>query len=305
MIIEVPSSISPLGISFGNIGISIEAFRTVVKASLSDNVEIKFDVSMHKDDKSVISSILSNIWRSLSEGYNLKKKVRFSVKDYIPLHVGLGSLESIAIAFCYGLALANDIELTDIELLMIANDALTSKGRTWDHLMASYYGGIVWVNPNAEPPTLIKIDPPDWLELILLVPKQRQAKYLEKVMEHFERKFSYDEIYNLTSSLASLMQGLLNDDPASLKEGLRDNIFKNIIGKIPYYMELLTPIKHEEYIGVFISRFGPSILLLLDETSADIDDVYKRLLDNISQKGIPYTAVKTTIGGGLCTKHET
>ena len=297
--IQVPASISNLGSGFGVLGLALELFRVSIVIGENDgnNLEVK---NLESDYYREVISIAQNIYGELANGYGLKGKYVIEFKEYYPVHYGLGLNESIALAVCYGLALISDIELTDYEILTISSNSLKNLV-FWDHLAASYYGGFTLINKNIEPPSLIRVEPPDWLEIILLVPKMGYASWWRKINSKLKvMKFTFEDISKETSSLATLIQGLMNNDIDALSGGLGNSLFINVVFEnSPYLKEITNFLIDKGLIGFMISREAPTVALFFNELQTNIDNIFSRLKAFIDGKRIPYEVFKTTWSTGL------
>jgi len=298
--VEVPSSLGPAGLSFGNLGISVEEFRVVIEVVDADckGVETEFEAGLGQEHARMAAEIVKRVFESLSGSYDVKGGAKVIVHSVIPPDKGLGFAEALSLAACYGLALRSKAELTDAEILAIASMAVGGGG--WDHLTASYYGGFTWVNAVAEPPTVIRIDPPDWLEVLLFVPRFGVSKWGERLGVSSGRVYSYDDVSRVTSALSSLIQGLMNDDPEALREGISSNpLNRRLEDAVPHFRTISRVLEELGCLGLVASRSGPALMALFDEHTTDLDYAYKRVVDELEKVRAPYDVRKATIGSGL------
>lgn len=301
--ISVPSSVSNLGRGLGQLGLALEAFRISIVVQESDKYEIDFgelDKVSYKD----IKEIIDGVYNELRKGYGLKGSYKVILKEVFPQHYGLGLYEAITLATCYGLALIEEIELTDYEILMISSKYLRD-AQFWDHLASSYYGGFVFINKYVEPPSLIRIEPPDWLEILLLTPRLRVSNWWRKVYDKVrDRKIVIDEMVKEASGLTTLIHGLMDGNVNAFIHGLRNDLLESVVYEnYPYVKEIVRFLLSKGMLGYMVSRLGPSIVFFFDEHQVDINTIADELRSFIIKRNYPYNVYKTTWATGLSSTY--
>lgn len=299
VVVTVPSSISNLGRGMGQFGLALEIFRIKMMINESNNFDVVIN-GLEKESIAKLKNLILNIKNELTRGYGLKGNYSILIDEIIPIHYGLGSKEAVAIASCYGLALIENIELTDYEILMIASKCI-NKEIYWDHLASSYYGGFTFINKYSDPPDLIRIEPPEWLEYLLIVPKTKFINFWDKIYNKLKgKRYSINDIVKESSGIITLIHGLIEGDIDAFIEGLNNELVENIIYEnYPYSREVIQCCKREGAIGYMISRNAPTFLFFFNENQVNIDEVYQRIVAFLNDNNYPYTIYKTTWAVGL------
>jgi homoserine kinase len=188
--------------------------------------------------------------------------LRFGIRSEIPLAAGLGSSAAAIVA---GLAAADHMyELghsTD-ELFALAAEI---EGHP-DNVAAALYGGIVIcppplpASPDAPPPAPARLDPPQGIEPLVVLPAHEVATADARAAMPAEVPVS-DATANAAAT-AHLVLGIERSDLTLIERGLADRIHQPAREHLyPRSMELVRDAAGLGALGATISGAGPAVLV--------------------------------------------
>lgn len=180
----------------------------------------------------------------------------FRVKSEIPLTRGMGSSAAAIVA---GLIAADhmfELALDHRELLL---EATALEGHP-DNVAAALSGGFVVCTGEGSDLVATRIDPPEGLEGILVIPHEEVATSKARAAIPDEIPIG-DAIANAASA-AHLILGLSRADYSLLALGLRDRLHQDRRGHLfPRSMEVLREARELGAIGATVSGAGPTVLV--------------------------------------------
>lgn len=185
--------------------------------------------------------------------------LRFEVRSEIPLGRGLGSSAAAIVA---GLAAADHMYELGLEREALYAHAVELEGHP-DNVAAAVYGGFVLCprpDPEAEPAAPVRLDPPQGVEAVLVIPEQTVATTdaraaLPATVAHA------DAVFNVAAAV-QLVLGIERSDLGLIARGLDDRLHQP--ARTPLYrraMELVARAQELGALGATISGAGPSVLL--------------------------------------------
>jgi homoserine kinase len=183
--------------------------------------------------------------------------LRFAVRSEIPLTRGLGSSAAAIIA---GLLAADHLFELALDREELYLRAVELEGHP-DNVGAALYGGFV-VCPSAdgtERPTPARLDPPEGLEGVLVVPEEEVATDEARAAMPAQVPVA-DAIANVAAA-TQLVLGIERSDLTLISRGLADRLHQpNRAHLYPRSMQLLAEAQELGAIGATISGAGPALL---------------------------------------------
>ena len=250
--VSVPASSANLGPGYDCLGVALP-LRLVVTVERSQQplvVEISGDGhdSLPCDERNLIVSTLLDTLQCASHGLTV------TVHNEVPLSSGAGSSSAaIVAAIAAGLALRDGVAPTRAEVL---RRATAIEGHP-DNVAAAIEGGFT-LAVDGDPPLARRIEPPDGLTLLLVVPKAQLATTESRAVlrPSVDRA---DAVHNL-QRVALLVHALQTGDLDALPRALTDRLHQpDRLPLVPLYEALAdAPL---EALGVTLSGAGPSVLV--------------------------------------------
>ncbi len=182
--------------------------------------------------------------------------LHFKIRSDIPVAAGLGSSAAAIVAglmaaeHLYELALGRD------ELLAIAAE-LEGHG---DNVAAALYGGFVACWHADGTPCAARLDPPEGVEGVLVIPGQRVAT--DRAREAIPDQVPLSDAVANIAAASILVLGIQRSDLTLIAQGLADRIHQSRRASLyPRSMELVEQATELGALGATISGSGPGVLV--------------------------------------------
>ena len=248
-LVRVPASSANLGPGYD-----------VLAAALSIHLELEvqetgeFSVDTGGD---ALPGDRSNLCVRAFEALHPADGLRFEIRSEIPLARGLGSSAAAIVA---GLLAADHLFELALDRDQVYAHAVELEGHP-DNVGAALYGGFV-VCPQAdggEPPSPVRLDPPQGVEGVLVVPGEEVATEDARAAMPTEVPV-LDAVANLAAA-TQLVLGIERSDLTLISRGLADRLHQpNRAHLYPRSMELLAVARDLGAIGATVSGAGPALL---------------------------------------------
>ena len=259
--------------SSANLGPGYDVLAAAVSLNLVLDVEEADKFLVDPGDESLPAS-KSNLCVAAFEELHEADRYSFRVDSEIPVGAGLGSSAAAIVA---GLIAANHLSDTDLSYEKLLELAVEIEGHP-DNVGASLKGGIVICSVDGERPRVDRIDPPDWVRAVMVVPDERLST--EAAREVIPKEIPMRQSSANTASTALLVIGLGSKNEDLLARGLEDRVHQPRRRDLyPRSMELVERAKELGAIGATISGAGPSVLFWV--RSGDEEGVATRLKDEV------------------------
>jgi homoserine kinase len=184
--------------------------------------------------------------------------LRFEIRSDIPIARGLGSSAAAIVA---GLLAADHLFELAIEPADIYRRAVELEGHP-DNVAAAMFGGIA-LCPRAEAdvfPAPIRIEPPEGVEPILVVPAEEVSTADARAA--LPAEVALDDAVANVAAAAQLALGIERSDLTLIARGLADRLHQpHRSGLFPESMRLVAEARELGAIGASISGAGPTVLV--------------------------------------------
>ena len=183
-------------------------------------------------------------------------QIRFRIRSNIPPAAGLGSSAAAIVA---GLLAADHLYELAMEPADILSHATEIEGHP-DNVAAALFGGFVVCARNDETVDATRLDPPEGVEALLVIPN-------EQVPTAEARKALPDEVpledaVANVSAVSRLVLGIQRSDLALIGAGLADRLHQPYRASLyPRSMEIVQEAPRMGAVGATISGAGPTVLV--------------------------------------------
>jgi homoserine kinase len=241
--------------SSANLGPGYDAMAAAVALHLELEVEETGEFSLDPGGLDVSTGRDNLIVRAF-ETLHSADGIAFRLRSEIPLARGLGSSSAAIVA---GLAAADhlfELALSREQLLARATEI---EGHP-DNVAAAIYGGFVVCAAGGDRSFAARIDPPEGLEGIVVIPGEEVSTSLAREAIPGELPLA-DAIANV-SAAALLVLGLRSADLDLVSRGLHDRIHQDRRRDLyPRSMEIVDAAGELGALGATISGAGPTVLV--------------------------------------------
>ena len=250
-LVRVPASSANLGPGYDVLAAAL-ALHLELEVSEAD----EFGVDPGSDD---VPTGRDNLCVRAFEALHPADGLRFEIRSEIPLARGLGSSAAAIVA---GLMAADHLYELGLSRSDLYARAVELEGHP-DNVGAAVYGGIVLcpsVDGSAEPPPPVRLDPPEGVEAVVVVPSDQVSTPDARAAMPPSIPVA-DAVANL-SAASQLVLGIERSDLALIARGLEDRMHQP--ARRPLYersMELVSQASELGAIGATISGAGPTVLL--------------------------------------------
>jgi homoserine kinase len=242
--------------SSANLGPGYDAMAAAVSMHLELEVEETGEFSLDPGGLEV-SIGRDNLVVRAFESLHPADGIAFRLRSEIPLARGLGSSAAAIVAGLFAADHLFELALSKEEMLVRATEL---EGHP-DNVAAAIYGGLVVC--AAEPggdPFAARLDPPEGLEGIAVIPAEEVSTKLAREAIPMEIPLA-DAIANV-SAAALLVLGLRSADLDLVSRGLRDAIHQPRRRDLyPRSMEIVEAATGLGALGATISGAGPTVLV--------------------------------------------
>ena len=180
----------------------------------------------------------------------------FRIRSEIPLTAGLGSSAAAIVA---GLLAADHLYELALEPADVLAHAVEIEGHP-DNVAAALYGGFVICGKDGEVVNATRIDPPEGVEAVVVVPNEQVPT--EQARAALPDQVPIADAVANVSAASQLVLGLQRSDLTLIGRGLRDRLHQPHRAELyPRSMELVAEAPRMGAIGATISGAGPTVLI--------------------------------------------
>lgn len=279
--VKVPGSTANMGPGFDTLGMALSLYAWIEMAEAEETV-----FHLHGEEMKSVAQDKSNLIYKVAQmvfdeaGVSVPE-LEISMYSEIPLTRGLGSSASAIIG---GMVAANALIGSPLDEAKIF-DMATALEKHPDNVGASLFGGIIaaaWDGSHAD---VIRIEPPEDLDTLVVIPefelatsKARQALPAELTMA--------DAVYNVSRS--SLLTGALACGRLDLiGAAMRDRLHQPYRAPLVPGMEaVLAGATQHGALGVALSGAGPTLIALVDRKEPRRNELEVFMKDTMAAHGI-------------------
>ncbi|MEJ8303127.1 homoserine kinase [Saccharibacillus sacchari] len=295
--VRVPASTANLGPGFDTLGMSLSLYiwvemrkseRTVVHFS-GDGFE-----GIPADKSNLIYKVAQLVFKEA--GVDVPD-LEIGMRSDIPLTRGLGSSASAIIA---GMAAANALIGSPLSKDRLF-DLATGLERHPDNVGASLFGGIIAAAWDGEHADYVRIDPPQNLKVLALIPEFELATSAARAVLP-EQLTIQDAVYNISRSsllTAALASGRLDLLSSAMKDRLHQPYRAALV---PGMEKILEQATQYGALGAALSGAGPTLLALVDRTSSEYRQLEDFMQSVMSENGIQARTLwlEPDLDGAVC-----
>lgn len=280
--VKVPASTANLGPGFDTLGMALSLYAWIEMEEAEETVFHLYGDEMAglpRDKSNLLYKVAQMVF---AEAGVSVPELSISMYSEIPLTRGLGSSASAIVG---ALAAANAMIGSPLDGAKLF-DMATAIEKHPDNVGASLFGGIitaVWDGSHAD---YIRIDPPEGLEVLVVIPefeletaKARQALPAEVTLG--------DAVHNIsrTSLLtAALAAGRLDLIGAAMQDRLHQPYRAPLV---PGMEKLLAEAPGHGALGIALSGAGPTLLCMVDRNEQRKQELEGFLRATMQENGIP------------------
>jgi homoserine kinase len=277
-LVRVPASSANLGPGYDVLGAALALHLELeVEESGSFSVEAKgLDVPLDR----------SNLCVKAFESLRPADGIAFRIRSEIPLAAGMGSSAAAIVA---GLLAADHL----YELAQEPEDLLLKAAEIEGHpdnVAASLYGGFVVCAGDGDSLAATRLDPPQGVEGVVVVPGERiPTEEARKAIP--EEVPLVDAVANIAAA-SELVLGIQRSDLTLIGRGLADRIHQpRRMSLYPRSMEIVQEAPRMGAIGASISGAGPTVLIwtFWQSTGDVMKALSKRVGDWAEVRRVPFS----------------
>jgi homoserine kinase len=182
--------------------------------------------------------------------------LHFEIRSEIPIAVGLGSSAAAIVA---GLMAAEHLYELALERNELLAHAIELEGHA-DNVAAALYGGFVICSNDEAVPNATRLDPPEGVEAVLVIPDESVLTI--DARRAIPAEVPHEDAVANVAAAAQLVLGIQRSDLTLIGRGLADRLHQpHRSGLYPRSMELIDDAEQLGAIGATISGAGPSVLV--------------------------------------------
>ena len=248
-LVRVPASSANLGPGFDVLACAL-SLHLELDVSEADELSVDAGGGSVPEDR-------TNLCVRAFERLHRADGLRFEVRSEIPLARGLGSSAAAIVA---GLVAADHLFELALDQDEVYAHAVALEGHP-DNVAAALYGGFVVCPQRGSEglPRPVRLDPPEGVEPILVVPDHEVATTDARAA--LPAEVPVDDVVANVASASQLVLGIERSDLALIGSGLADRLHQPRRAPLyPRSMELIAAAPDLGAIGATISGAGPSVL---------------------------------------------
>lgn len=280
--VKVPASTANLGPGFDTLGMALSLYAWIEMEEAAETV-----FHLHGDQMKGVALDKSNLLYQVAQMVFAEAGVEvpelsISMYSEIPLARGLGSSASAIIG---GMAAANAMIGSPLDNAKLF-DMATALEKHPDNVGASLFGGIISAVWNGEHADYIRLEPPQELEALVVIPEFELATVKARGLIPSEIKVS-DAVYNIshTSLLtAALAAGRLDLIRIAMQDRLHQPYRAPLV---PGMEKLLAEATQHGALGIALSGAGPSMLCMVDRRESRKQELEQFLKETMQEHGVP------------------
>ncbi len=297
--VECPASSANLGPGFDVFGLALDVAYDAVEVEVveeaSEPTIAEFRIVGRYADKvpqgenNLVYKLALTIMKEL--GLNLK--VRITLDKNVKPRSGLGSSGASAAAITLALTTLAGINLEPTKIVELAavGEELVTGSRHADNVAPSLLGGFIIIR-RYNPLDLVRLDPPDNLGIVLLVPDvplpEDKTRYARSVLP---QQVPLSNVVHNVGHASYVVLGFALKNVKLIAKGIQDgdSIVEPARAKlIPAYEKIRKAAISSGALAVTISGAGPSMIAIYDReelSDRDAENIGKSMLEAIRQEG--------------------
>ncbi|QWU15076.1 homoserine kinase [Paenibacillus sophorae] len=279
--VKIPASTANLGPGFDTLGMALSLYAWIEMGEAEQTVFHLYGDEM-KDVARDKSNLIYKVAQMVFDEAGISvPELEISMHSEIPLTRGLGSSASAIIG---GMVAANALigsPLSNDRLF----DMATALEKHPDNVGASLFGGIIaaaWDGSHAD---VIRIEPPEDLEVLVVIPEFELAT--SKAREALPSSVTVaDAVYNVSRS--SLLTGALACGRLDLiGAAMRDRLHQPYRAPLVPGMEtVLAEATQHGALGIALSGAGPTLIAFVDRREPGKSELEAFLMETMREQGI-------------------
>ncbi|KWX77724.1 homoserine kinase [Paenibacillus jilunlii] len=280
--VKVPASTANLGPGFDTLGMALSLYAWI---EMEEAAETEFH--LYGDEMAGVAKDKSNLLYQVaqmvfSEAGVAIPELSITMYSDIPLTRGLGSSASAIVG---GMAAANAMigsPLSNAQLFSMA----TALEKHPDNVGASLFGGIITAVWDGEHADYIRIEPPEELEILVVIPEFELSTTKARGVLPSQITVS-DAVHNIsrTSLLtAALAAGRLDLIGRAMQDRLHQPYRAPLV---PGMEKLLAEAAGHGALGIALSGAGPTLLCMVDRQESRKPELELFLKQTMEEHGIP------------------
>jgi homoserine kinase len=222
----------------------------------------------------------------------------FRIRSEIPLAAGLGSSAAAIVA---GLLAADHLYELALEPSDVLSHAAAIEGHP-DNVAAALHGGFVICSRQAEIVTATRLDPPEGVEAIVVIPGDQVPT--EEARNALPSEVPIEDAVANVSAASQLVLGIVRSDLTLIGAGLADRLHQPHRAHLyPRSMEIVEEAPRMGAVGATISGAGPTVLVWTywQNTGDVMSALKKRVGDWAEVRRVPFDPMGADVpelGGG-------
>jgi homoserine kinase len=259
--------------SSANLGPGYDVLAAALALHLELEVEETGTFSVEADDLGVPLD-RSNLCVRAFETLRPADGIAFRIRSEIPVAAGLGSSAAAIVA---GLLAADHLYELALEPEDVLVKAAELEGHP-DNVAAALYGGFVVCATDGSGVTATRLDPPQGVEGVVVVPEEQVTT--EEARQAIPDEVPLTDAVSNISAAAELVLGIQRSDLTLIGRGLADRLHQPHRAHLyPRSMEIVQEAPRMGAIGATISGAGPTVLIWTFWQSTG--DVMKKLTERV------------------------
>jgi homoserine kinase len=256
-----------------NLGPGYDVLAAALALHLELEVEETGTFSVEADDLAVPLD-RSNLCVRAFETLRPADGIAFRIRSEIPVAAGLGSSAAAIVA---GLLAADHLYELALEPEDVLVKAAELEGHP-DNVAAALYGGFVVCATDGSGVTATRLDPPQGVEGVVVVPEEQVTT--EEARQAIPDEVPLTDAVSNISAAAELVLGIQRSDLTLIGRGLADRLHQPHRAHLyPRSMEIVQEAPRMGAIGATISGAGPTVLIWTFWQSTG--DVMKKLTERV------------------------
>jgi homoserine kinase len=278
-LVRVPASSANLGPGYDVLAAALSLYLEVeVEETGSFSVEAKgLDVPLDR----------SNLCVRAFEWLRPADEIAFRIRSEVPLAAGLGSSAAAIVA---GLLAADHLYELAMEREDLLNHAAVVEGHP-DNVAAALYGGFVVCSNNDGAVTATRLEPPQGVEGVLVIPAEQMPT--EEARDAVPSEVPIADAVANVAAVSDLIIGIQRSDLTLIGRGLADRLHQPHRAHLyPRSMEVVANAPRLGAIGATISGAGPSVLVwsFWQSTGKVVDALRDQVGDWAEVRRVPFSA---------------
>lgn len=284
--VKVPASTANLGPGFDTLGMALSLYAWIEMEEAAETV-----FHLYGDEMKGIARDKSNLLYKVAQmvfaeaGVSVPE-LSISMYSEIPLTRGLGSSASAIVG---ALAAANAMIGSPLGSAKLF-DMATALEKHPDNVGASIFGGIITAVWDGQHADYIRIEPPQELEVLVVIPEFELETVKARGLLPAEVTMG-DAVHNIsrTSLLtAALSAGRLDMIGRAMQDRLHQPYRAPMV---PGMEKLLAEAPGRGALGIALSGAGPTLLCMVDRSSDKKQELEHFLIETMRENGIPSRTV--------------